>query len=281
MPCYHAPMKVAALQWDVRRGAAAHNLAAARSALDAAVAGGALLAVLPEVWATSFPRERGQTELLEAAEAGEAWLAEASRAHSLVLAGTHLAPAAGGRFFNRLSVWDGGERVLAYDKLHLFTPTAEQEVFAAGAELPGVADTRIGRLSGAICYDLRFGELFTRMLTAGVEIVVCPAQWPAARAAHWRGLVMGRAIECQAGIVGANRTGSEPVGSGARVLEFSGNSVVADGHGRCLAEGAGQEGAVLAELDTEAMRKLRVRVPVGKDRRPELYREGGSERHTP
>lgn len=264
-------MKVAALQWDVRRGAAAHNLAAARSALEAAVAGGAQLAVLPEVWATSFPRERGQTELLEAAEAGEAWLAEASRAHGVVLAGTHLAPAGGGRCFNRLSVWDGGERVLAYDKLHLFTPTAEHEVFAAGDALPEVVETRVGRLSGVVCYDLRFGELFARMLTSGVEVVVCPAQWPAARAAHWRGLVVGRAIECQAGVVAANRTGSEPVGSGTRVLEFAGNSVVADGHGRCLAEGAGQEGAVVTDLDLEAMRKLRIRVPVGKDRRPELY----------
>ena len=82
---------------------------------------------------------------------------------------------------------------------------------------------------------------------------------------------MGRAIECQAGVVAANRTGSEPVGSGARVLEFAGNSVVADGHGRCLTEGAGEVGAVLAELDTEALRKLRIRVPVGKDRRPDLY----------
>ena len=266
-------MQVAALQWDVRRGAGVANLDAAEAALAQAIAAGCQLVVLPEVWATSFPDGRDQPELLEIAEAGAEWAAKASLEHGLVLAGTQLADAGEGRFYNRLMVWDGGAPILTYDKVHLFTPTAEHEVFAAGDAPPPIVESSLGRLSGVICYDLRFGELFSRFVGAGVEWVVCPAQWPVARALHWEGLVRGRAVESQAVVVACNRTGVETIGRSAKQLEFGGNSLIVDGHGQVLGAGRGQAGAVIASIDRQAQQQLRVRVPVRKDRRPDLYQE--------
>jgi predicted amidohydrolase len=277
-------MKVAALQFDVQRAATdptapAHNLAAAESAVRAAAAAGARLVVLPEVWATSFPagQPAGDAALLAAAEEATAMAASWSAELNLVIAGSYLAPAAGlgqgagGRFYNRLLVHDGGELRLSYDKVHLFTPTAEHEVFAAGAELPPVVETSAGRLSGAICYDLRFPELFVPMRRAEVDLVVVPAQWAARRADHWRALVLGRAVEGQFTVVAANRTGSEPLGQRGQVIAFPGNSLVASAAGEALAEGRGEVGAILGLVDPELGHKQRIRVPVGKDRRGDLY----------
>lgn len=277
-------MKVAAIQFDVQRAAtdptaAAWNLAAARSAVEGAAAAGARLVVLPEVWATSFPggQSAGDAALLGAAEEATAMAASWSAELGLVIAGSYLAAAAGlgqgagGRFYNRLLVHDGGDLRLSYDKVHLFTPTAEHEVFAAGADLPPVVETSAGRLSGAICYDLRFPELFVPMRRAEVDLVVVPAQWAARRAEHWRALVMGRAVEGQFTVVAANRTGSESLGQRDQVIAFPGNSLVASAVGEALAEGQGEVGHILGVVDPEIARKQRVRVPVGKDRRKDLY----------
>ena len=92
------------------------------------------------------------------------------------------------------------------------------------------------------------------------EVLCVPAQWPRPRAAHWRALLVGLAVANQCFVVGANRTGTERADrSGGRglELEFPGNSLVADPHGRVLAEGAGENGLVSAELDLPLARELR------------------------
>jgi omega-amidase len=284
---YPDSMQVAALQFDVQRAATdtrAHlaNLAAARAAVLAAAEGGARIAVLPELWSTSFPSaDAGADQLLadaaeEAAVCAKSWAVE----FGIVLAGSFLAPADGlgragaGRFFNRLLIHDGpagGEVVLAYDKVHLFSPTAEHEVFAAGNDLPGVVDCSAGRISGAICYDLRFPELFLPMRHAEADLVVVPAQWAGARATHWKALVLGRAVEGQFTVIASNRTGEEPLGQRGRTVAFPGNSLVVSATGEVLGEGEGECGAIFGLLDPDLAKKQRVRVPVGKDRREELY----------
>lgn len=274
-------LNVAALQWDVRTGDVAWNLAAAEATLAEALAGGARLVVLPELWTTSFPGPwlgpdggaDGDLALIEGAAAGRAWARAASKRHGIVLTGTYLVPCdgPGGRFSNRLEVFDCGQMVGHYDKLHLFTPTAEHAVFEAGMAPPLVVETSVGCLGGVICYDLRFGELFGRLLEAGVEVIVCSGQWAAARTDHWRALVMGRAVECQATLVAANRTGAVELGRAGTLLEYGGDSLIADGNGVVSGAGQGQVGAVMGIYDRAAGRAMRVRVPVGKDRRAGVY----------
>jgi predicted amidohydrolase len=130
----------------------------------------------------------------------------------------------------------------------------------ASCEIAGV------RTGLAICYDLRFPELFRSLALAGVEMFLLPAEWPAARIAHWTKLVHARAIENQAFVVACNRVGADDKNS------FPGMSLVADPMGEVVAEADSREQVLRAELDLAILEEFRAKVPVFKDRRPEVYR---------
>ncbi len=272
-------MRVGALQFDVARGDTARNLAAVERGLAEAASSGCGLVCLPEMWPTSFPgaSEVGQ-ELLAASTAAVARVAELSGELGLVVAGSAFAEHPDGPPANRLTVHDRGELLLSYEKVHLFSPTAEGESFSAGSDAPSVVDTSAGRLAAVVCYDLRFGACAEAAFAGAPDLLLCPAQWPRPRESHWRALVHGRAVEGQCFVIAANRTGTELVGRRRVELEFPGNSLVVDPHGRTLAEGRGEAGLVVAEIDLEVARRLRVRVPVGKDCREGLYAQWRAER---
>ena len=263
-------MRAAALQFDVALGDVAANLAAAEQGLREAARRELDLVVLPEMWPSSFCE--AEPELQTASEGAVERVREVSAELGLVVCGSAWGPAEpGGPPSNRLHVFDAGRAVLAYDKVHLHSPTAEEQSFRAGARPPATAETRAGLLTGVVCYDLRFGALLQAALDGGAEILICVAQWPSARAAHWRALVLGRAVEHQCCVVAANRTGTSLIGRKRRELRFPGNSLIADPHGNALAEGRGEPGLVAAELELDEVRSARVRVPVRKDARPRLY----------
>ncbi len=268
-------MRAAAFQFDVRRGDVAANLAAVERGLGTAAARGIELVVLPEMWPTSFVADGDPYAWQRSTDAALARVEVLTRELGLTVAGSAFGASAGCALRNRLTVFERGERVLAYDKLHLFSPTAEAESFSAGAALPPTVRTRLGRLAGVVCYDLRFGPCLRAPFLDAAEILVVPAQWPASRAQHWRALVCGRAAELQAFVVAANRTGTDLVGRRRLELAFAGNSLIAGPDGAVLAEGRGEEGLVEAELDLEQVRALRRAVPVREDERRDLYGPSG------
>jgi predicted amidohydrolase len=280
-------MRVGAYQFDVRRGDVEANVRAALAGLRQAAAEGVELVVLPEMWPTSFVdpavdatgEEAG--DLLAASDRALARVAELSSELDLIVAGTAFGPGDPARGLrNRLHVFEAGRLILHYDKVHLFTPTGEPLTFAPGNDPPPTAVSSIGRLSGAICYDVRFPELFRAPFRCGAELLLLPAQWPVPRAAHWRALVIARAVENQCFAVAANRCGADRIGRDRHALEFPGGSLVVDPDGRVLAEGGASEGLIAAEVDFGLVRALRERVPIEKDQRPDLYRawleRGGS-----
>ncbi|MBI5433106.1 MAG: hypothetical protein HZA52_09780 [Planctomycetes bacterium] len=266
-------MRSAALQFDVRRGEVDANLARLRRGLERAREGSVELVLLPEMWPTSFPdadvdlaREVARNE--HAVET----LAELSRSFGIVLAGSAFAAGAPGEPpRNRLTVFAHGERVLVYDKVHLFSPTAETEVFSAGDAPPPTIELGGARVSGIVCYDLRFPELWHRPFADGVELLLVPAQWPSPRSTHFRALVHGVAAANQCFVLACNRTGRETVGRRELVLDFPGNSLIVAPSGETLAEGTGEDGLLVADIDLELARDLKRRVPLSKDRRAELY----------
>lgn len=267
-------MRAAAFQFDVRPGDVAANLAAVEAALEQAAAGGVRLVCLPEMWPTSFPSGEGpDAALLAASDAALERLRELSGRLDLVVAGSAYGRTKEGqRPTNRLHLFAGGKLVAGYDKVHLFTPTAEPESFRAGEHPPPVVQTRVGRLSAAICYDLRFPELVRVAFRGGAEILLVPAQWPAPRIAHWRALCIARAVEGQFALVAANRTGCERAGRRGLELEFPGASLIVSPQAEVLAEGGAGAELVVAELDLAESRRMRTRVPIAKDERPDLYR---------
>lgn len=265
-------MRVAALQFDVRRGASVENLAVVEEGLRAAARAGVELVVLPEMWASGFPGPHSDLARLVAADV-HAWerVAELSRELGLAVAGSAFGAAGDELPRNRARLFERGALTLEHDKVHLFSPTAEMESFSAGeAPLRGV-DLRGTRVGLAICYDLRFPELTRGAFLDGVEILCASAQWPLARAPHWRALVTGLAVQNQCFLVACNRTGTDVIGRRELVLEFPGNSLVVSPHGEVLAEGRAEDRLVVADLDVALARELRRRVPVERDRRPALY----------
>jgi predicted amidohydrolase len=268
-------MRVAAFQFDVRRGAVGSNLAEVEEGLRRAASEHVRLVVLPEMWPTSFPdADESPEERVRETEEALARVAELSAELELVVCGSAFGGGlVQGRPCNRLHVFERGARVLEHDKVHLFSPTAEGEGFRAGDRPPATVQTRLGSLSGIVCYDLRFGQLVRAPFLAGAEILVVPAQWPSPRANHWRSLVIGRAVECQCFVVACNRLGTDHIGRRRLELVFPGNSLVVDPGGHVLAEGEGRSGLVQAEIDLEEARRLRRQVPVRKDERGDLYRD--------
>jgi predicted amidohydrolase len=271
-------VRVAALQYDIRRDALAANLAEVEAGLRRAREHGVDLVVLPEMWPTSFPTtfaasDAERARVLAESESALAALAELSRSLGIAVAGSAFGPASepGAKPTNRLHLFEQGQRLLAYDTVHLFSPTAEPLTFASGRVPPATVATRLARISGGVCYDLRFPELWRRPFLERAELLLLPAQWPDTRAAHWRALVMGLAVANQCFVVACNRTGRDAIGQRALELVFPGNSLVVDPAGTVLAEGRGEPGLVAASCDLALVRELRRQVPLERDRRPELY----------
>lgn len=264
---------VAAFQFDPLANDVDHNLKEVERGLREAAAGGIKFVGLPEMWPTSFVDVAGRAEeLVERTELAlaqvEKWTAELG----LVVCGTAFGESSNPeRLYNRLHILDHGERVAIYDKVHLFSPTAEPKHFLAGDRAPEVSETQVGRVAGATCYDLRFPETFRPAFRAGVQILCVPAQWPEARIVHWRALTIARAVENQCFVVAVNRTGSVKIGRRGKELHFPGHSLIVDPHGEVLAEGNSERALLSARIDFEVARHMRVHVPIEKDERPELY----------
>lgn len=264
----HRSFRAACVQFDVRRGEVDANLAAAERGLRDAAAEGAQLAVMPEMWTTSFVPDASDA-LLAASLRAEARIAELSSTLGLTIIGSAPEPD-DGQVFNRAVVWERGKSIGAYRKIHLFSPNNEHKHHAPGHE-PLIVNSALGRIGVVICYDLRFPELIRFYFYARADVLAVPAQWPEARADHWRILLKARAIENEMFVVGCNRIGFESSLKSDEQLVFPGDSRIVDPMGQVVAEGAGADNPIVAELDMKRVRVMRRILPVAKDRRPDLY----------
>jgi omega-amidase len=149
-----------------------------------------------------------------------------------------------------------------YSKIHPFSIGKEHEAFEAGSEIQTYTwTTPVGNLQvcPAICYDLRFPELFRLGLLKGAELFALGACWPSARQHHWRALAIARAIENQAFMLACNRTGKDPT------LEYIGGSIAISPRGEILGE-LGPAPAVLSvPIDVAEPRRWREKFPAWRD----------------
>jgi predicted amidohydrolase len=153
---------------------------------------------------------------------------------------------------------------LEYAKIHPFSFGREHERFRGGREVttfPWEVGEASLTICPAVCYDLRFPELFRRGLQQGAEMFVLGANWPSARQHHWRTLLIARAIENQAFVIGVNRCGSDPH------LDYSGGSMALGPKGEILAELGDEERIESVEIDPEKLRSWRGEFPAWRDAR--------------
>jgi omega-amidase len=152
-----------------------------------------------------------------------------------------------------------------YSKIHLFRLMDEHQYLTAGDKSVTV-DLPFGRAGLAICYDLRFPELFRGYALAGAEMVFLPSEWPHPRLVHWQTLVRARAIENQMFVFACNRVGADVRN------EFFGHSMVVNACGEILAEGGEGEELITLTADLSKVQEARRKIPILQDRRPEVYR---------
>lgn len=165
---------------------------------------------------------------------------------------------------------DQGRRVARYDKIHLFDVTLPdvEECYRESAiiepgEDPVVIDTPFGRVGVAVCYDLRFPELFRQMLDSGVDILAIPAAFTAITGkAHWETLLRARAIENLAYVVAAAQGGFHINGR-----ETYGHSMIIDPWGSILAQVPRGKGCVRSTIDRVFQDSIRRSFPTIHHRR--------------
>jgi omega-amidase len=175
----------------------------------------------------------------------------------------------GERIYNSQVVIDPrGEIAAKYRKTHLFAPSPieEDKFCAAGASLTTV-DLDSLRLGLAICYDLRFPEIFRALaIDKQASVFAISSAWPFPRLEHLRILTSARAIENQSYLILANRVGKD------EGVQFCGNSAIIDPKGETLAFASSErEEILLAEISEETLRQVRAAMPVFAHRRIELY----------
>ena len=177
------------------------------------------------------------------------------------------------KYFNTaIVVGSNAEAVCRYRKMHLFdidvpelVSHKESDDIQAGAE-PGFFTLEGIRCGVAICYDLRFPELFRHLVLGGAELIFLPSAFTRNTGKlHWEILVRARAIENQCFVVAADQCGSHP----GQPDSFGGSMVVGPG-GEVLARIGDEEGVALAEIDLDVLRSARCRHPALKSVRNKL-----------
>jgi omega-amidase len=252
----------AAVQFNIALGEVDINLERAIGGIRRVAEKGARLAVLPEMWSTGFTYKRLPVLAEETPRALEA-LRMLSGELDLVIVGS-MAEKEGETVYNSAYVVDGGEMKGRYRKLHLFSTMREDRFLGAGDQTL-VVPTSVGRLGVAICYDLRFPELFRKLALDGAEIVCLPAEWPYPRQVHWRTLLRARAIENQLFLAAANCCGVQGR------LNFFGMSQLISPRGKILAKAGRTDTELTAVFDFAEMEDYRSHIRCFQERRPDVY----------
>jgi predicted amidohydrolase len=187
-----------------------------------------------------------------------------ARDHAIFVVGSYTERHAPRPLNTSVAIDPWGEVVASFSKIHPFSPGGEDLHYDRGDRLSVFSAGNV-RFGIAICYDLRFAPLFRLYADTGVHCVLVPSAWPCSRIRAWETLVQARALDNQFYVVGCNPTGTTPVD------RYCGHSLSADSVGAVISTGGEGEELVMTEVDPAKVESARARMPVEKDRRPDLY----------
>ena len=241
------------------------NLSEARRLIAKAAEQGAKLVVLPEFFAIMGMNEQDKVKVREQPGQGpiQSFLSEMARKHRIWLVGGSIPLAAStpDKVRNSLLVYDeAGAQVARYDKIHLFNLTLGNEHYNEASTIEAgdkvvVVDSPFGRIGLAVCYDLRFPELFRAM--KDVNIIVLPSAFTATTGkVHWEPLVRARAIENLSYVIAAAQGGYHVSGR-----ETHGHTMIVDPWGRIVDELQRGSGVVIADVNPNYQASLRSSLP--------------------
>ncbi len=226
------------------------------------------LILFPELWSSGYDLKNAEKYIPVNAAILEV-LSGLAVSEKIAIGGSVLEKVAG-QYYNTFYLIGKDGLVLAkYSKIHLFRLMNEDRWLQAGSQ-PQAANFSWGLAGMAVCYDLRFPELFRHYALANAKLICLPSEWPIIRIQHWKVLLQARAIENQMFVAAVNSVGQ----TGKET--FGGASAIISPWGEVLAEGNSQDESLLsAEVDFDEFDRVRQTIPVFQDRRPELYRLSG------
>jgi predicted amidohydrolase len=248
------------------------NLETATRLTEEAVGRGARLVVLPELFNCLAMPETilAQAETIPGPTA-EAMSGLAARLQTTLLAGSiaeHV-PGSSKVFNTSLLISPDGTLLAQYRKIHLFDidlpghVTFQESSFMQPGDRLVVTETLLGKLGQATCYDLRFPELFRRLIAAGAQVLCIPSAFTLATGKdHWEPLLRARAIENQAFVIAPNQCGRHHPS-----IQTYGRSMILDPWGIPLAVAPDGETVITAEIDFDRQAQIRAELPSLQHRR--------------
>jgi omega-amidase len=260
-------IKISLAQMHIQNGKVEENLICAESMIADAAKCGSSLVMLPELWSSGYDLVNASLHAVKTPLILEE-LCALSNKLDIHIIGSLLEPSPDRPRNTLFWFTPGVKEPLAYSKIHLFHLLDEEKWLTAGDHLQQ-GEAPWGMTGLAICYDLRFPELFRRYALNGVRVFTICAEWPAQRISHWQTLLRSRAIENQAFVFGVNCFGK----SGSET--FGGKSAVISPWGETLQEASQTSDDLLTvEIDTSQVDEARSFMPIFRDRRPDLYSSG-------
>ncbi|HLS43005.1 MAG TPA: carbon-nitrogen hydrolase family protein [Paenalcaligenes sp.] len=242
------------------------NLLQAKNLIESAVQSGAKIIALPEYFCFMGARDRDKLAHLESSGEGpvQRFLAEQAKRFQIWLIGGTLpleSPDLNRIYNSSLVYGPDGQQVARYDKIHLFSFHKENESYdesvtiRPGELTPQVVETPYGRIGLAVCYDLRFPELFRAM--GDVNLIVIPSAFTYTTGqAHWEVLLRARAIENQCYVLAPAQGGRHE--NGRRTW---GHSMLIDPWGNVIDKVAEGSGYAAGEVELNYLDSVRQSLP--------------------
>lgn len=262
--------KVAAIQMNSSMDIQ-ENLATAKKLLKQAAEAGVGLAVLPEMFALFGKTPMENVYIAETFGHGmiQDFLSEQAVRNKMWIVGGTIPLKCDNPYKMRAACLvfnDKGERVARYDKMHLFDVHLSQSesyeesaTTEPGTEL-GILDTPFGRLGLAVCYDVRFADLFRELFLKGAEILAIPCAFAVKTGqAHFEVLMRARAIENFSYVIAAGQAGLHQNGR-----KTYGNSIIVSPWGDVAQSLGDREGTIVTDINLDKLHQIRESIPTYK-----------------
>ncbi|MDT2047610.1 carbon-nitrogen family hydrolase [Bacillus sp. 1780r2a1] len=258
-------LKVACLQLNLAFGNPKENYEHAEKKMKEALLESPDILILPELFDTSYDLQNLDAIADSEGKQATSFFSAFAKTHSINIIAGSVAKKTKDGVTNTMYVFNReGEEVAQYNKLHLFK-LMNEHLFLQPGEDKNIFTLENSLCAGVICYDIRFPEWIRVHTSAGAELLFVVAQWPKPRLAHWKALLVSRAIENQCYVVACNRSGDDPANT------FAGHSLIIDPWGEIIAEAGESEEILTAAIDLSTVKTIREQIPVFTDRRTEFY----------
>ncbi len=259
-------MKLSLLQIHIVLGDFEKNKVSVLAATEKAMQEKPDVLALPEMWNVGFFPKPIIDFADKNGQKARTFLSTLAKKYNVNIVGGSIANRIGEQLYNTNYTFNRqGEEIATYHKIHLFSPSKENQFFSTGDKLS------IFMLDGVkcaviICYDIRFCELVRMLALEGIDLLFVPAAWPLERLTHWQILNQARAIENQFFVAAINGAGS------FKNFHLAGNSMLIDPWGNVLKQADEKEAIVTAALNLDLLAEIRTTINVFNDRKPNLYK---------